>query len=262
MKLGIIQGRLSKPVNNHIQQFPENWEREFDLIDDLGLTHIEWLITAESFSHVLTIDAKKYSDKITSIGCDNLTNTNIASKDFLDDQLEPICQFVLRNDIKSITIPLLEKSKIDNFVDRFIKNIEVYGNKYPNIRFNFELESPYEIALELCGARDNFFLTYDTGNITVCEYNHVEYIRECIEYIDTVHLKDKSINPSANVEPGTGNTDFELIFSALARNGYNQERGMPNRDLFTLQTSRGYIGDEVSTIQRHKKFFEDMYLKA
>lgn len=259
MKLGVVQGRLSRPVNNHIQQFPDDWEKEFEVIDQIGLTHIEWLITAESFDHVLTLEPKKYAHKITSIGCDNLTNENIGSKDFLDDQLEPICQFAIKNDIKSITIPLLEKSKIDGFVDTFIKNIITYGDKYPTIKFNFELESPKEVAADLCMAHQRFFLTYDIGNITACKYNHEEYITQCSEFIDTVHLKDKSINPVANVEPGTGDADFDLIFNILAIIGFDQERDLGSIDKFTLQTSRGHTGDEINTVQKHKKFFEELY---
>ena len=254
MKLGVIQGRLSKPVMNHIQQFPENWELEFALLDELGLTHIEWLITAKSFEQVLTINIDdKYAEKITSIGCDNLTNENISSKTFLDEQLEPICQFAVKNNIKSITVPLLERSKIDNFVDKFIKNIEVFSEKYPNIYFNFELESPPEIANELCSSKNNFMLTYDTGNITACKFKHDEYIQKCFKYINTVHLKDKTINPTANVEPGTGNTDFDLIFKTLINLNYS--------GIFTLQTSRGKTGEEVQTIKKHKAFFKDKYAK-
>lgn len=263
MQVGIIQGRLSRPVAGHIQQFPKNWEREFELIKrpDLNLNHIEWLITAESFKYVLTIDARRYADKITSIGCDNLTNKNISSKIFLDDQLDPICQFAIKNNIKSITIPLLEKSKIDAFVDKFIQNIEGYGKAYPTLRFNFELESPAEIAVDLCNTNKNFFLTYDTGNITSCGLDHEQYIIACSEFIDTVHLKDKSINPIQNVEPGTGDAPFDIIFSTLALIGFSQNRDVNTGDTFTLQTNRGRPGSEINTILRHKAFFKELHEK-
>lgn len=253
MRLGVVQGRLSKPVDNHIQEFPfDDWEHEFKLIQELGLDHIEWLITKKAFENgVLELDAKKYSNKITSIGCDNLTNKNIGSKNFLDDQLDPICQFAIKNNIKAITIPLLEVSCIDNFVDKFVKNISYFGNKYPQIEFNFELESSYNIALDVCYACDNFYLTYDTGNITACGFDHEQYIISCLKFIKTVHLKDKTRNPIQNVEPLTGDTDFKLIFQTLKNIGYT--------DKFTLQTNRGYIGQEFETIKRHKKLFEDLY---
>ena len=40
MKLGIIQGRLSKPIEG-FQDCPENWRNEFELLSDLNLNHIE-----------------------------------------------------------------------------------------------------------------------------------------------------------------------------------------------------------------------------
>lgn len=251
MKLGIIQGRLSKPTLNHIQQFPNNWEHEFELLKTVGLDFIEWLVTAECFSYVLKLNAKPYSNYITSIGCDNLTNKNIGSVWFLEEQLGPICEFAVKNNIKSITIPLLETSRIDSFSDKFIETINNFSNKYKSLNFNFELESPYQVAIDLCSSNDNFYLTYDTGNITACKLDHEEYISHCISFINTVHLKDKTTEPIANVEPGTGNTDFDLIFKVLKSHNYNGN--------FTLQTSRGPTGDELPTVGRHIDFFKRKY---
>jgi hypothetical protein len=42
MKIGIIQGRLSEPLNG-FQECPENWKREFEILPDIGLSHIEWM---------------------------------------------------------------------------------------------------------------------------------------------------------------------------------------------------------------------------
>ena len=40
MKIGIIQGRLSRPVEG-FQECPVDWRREFDLLPEIGLNHIE-----------------------------------------------------------------------------------------------------------------------------------------------------------------------------------------------------------------------------
>lgn len=253
MNIGILQGRLSKPIDNFIQDFPsDTWEQEFELLDELGLTHIEWVVNKKSFdASYLNIDCKKYSDKILSVSCDNLTNKNIAEKDFLDEQLDPVCKFAERNNIKSITIPLLEDSKIDGCLNKFISNITIYANKYKDINFNFELESDYKVALKLLKSHDNFYLTYDIGNITACRFSHEGYIRNCFDYINVIHLKDKTINPVKNVEPGTGLANFNLVFKILKELEYN--------GVFTMQTNRGQDGFEIETVKRHKKFFEDLY---
>ena len=44
MRLGILQGRLSPP-NGGFQEFPKDWKEEFELALDLGLKHIDWLVT-------------------------------------------------------------------------------------------------------------------------------------------------------------------------------------------------------------------------
>ena len=47
MKIGIIQGRLSPPVEG-FQECPANWKREFELLSILRLNHIEWIVTSDS----------------------------------------------------------------------------------------------------------------------------------------------------------------------------------------------------------------------
>ena len=48
MRIGIIQGRLSPPVEG-FQECPVEWEREFDLLPKLDLNHIEWIVTYENY---------------------------------------------------------------------------------------------------------------------------------------------------------------------------------------------------------------------
>ena len=42
---GIMQGRLSKKIDNKIQAFPEkNWKNEFEKANKLGLKYLEWTL--------------------------------------------------------------------------------------------------------------------------------------------------------------------------------------------------------------------------
>ena len=44
-RIGIMQGRLSKPLNGKIQSFPVNsWENEFYLAKNIGFELIEWVL--------------------------------------------------------------------------------------------------------------------------------------------------------------------------------------------------------------------------
>jgi L-ribulose-5-phosphate 3-epimerase UlaE len=50
-----------------------------------------------------------------------------------------------------------------------------------------------------------------------------------------------------------GDTDFELIFQKLSSINYSGN--------FILQTARSTDGNELNTINRHKKIFEELYEK-
>lgn len=250
-KLGIIQGRLLPPVDNNIQEFPKkNWKKEFDIINKLNLKHIEWVITKKSFKEgVLDLNVKKYSNKISSICCDNLIDKKITCKKFLYEQLKPICEWAIKNDIKVIGIPLLEESEINVFnVSKFKDLIKSYGDVYHNLEFHFEIEASSYIALQIISQNDNFFLTYDTGNITSYGLSHKDYLERVFPYIKNIHLKDRTKQPIQTVEPGTGDTDFAEIFDILKKNNYNS--------MFTLQTARGLEGEELKTIKKHIEFYE------
>lgn len=248
---GIIQGRLLPPVDGHIQEFPkDNWKEEFEILKELDMTHIEWIITKKSFEDgVLNLDISKYSDRISSICCDNLIDKKITEKYFLAQQLRPICEFAIKNEIKVIGIPLLEESKLDyNNKKKFFDALIPYSDVYPDLEFHFEMEAPSVLAKELMIKRPNFFFTYDTGNITSCEYDHREYLNNIFNYVKNIHLKDRTINPIKTVEPGTGDTNFKEIFDILKKNNYNYT--------LTIQTARGEFGKEKDTIKRHKEFYE------
>lgn len=270
MKLGIIQGRLAPPVNNQIQEFPENWKIDFEYAVALGLGHMELIITPKSFPHALNFPfwgLLEYNViHKNTICCDHLIDSHIKETDFLAKNLRPVCQYILKKTSQrpassihlptsnpypaSITIPLLEKSKISIAeLPEFTTAIQHYGEVFPDIDFYFEMDAPYQLALELTSKCPNFYLTYDTGNITAWGYEHSAYIYACKNLIKNVHLKDTKNGIS--VEPGTGDTDFELIFKTLKKIGYNGG--------FTLQTARGETGKEFETIKRHKEFFERLY---
>ena len=82
MKIGIIQGRLSRPIEG-FQECPVNWQQEFSLLPELNLNHIEWIVTKKSFgtNPIFTDDVSRYS--ISSICADNLVDERIIDKKYL-----------------------------------------------------------------------------------------------------------------------------------------------------------------------------------
>ena len=250
MKIGIIQGRLSPPTEG-FQECPTDWKREFELLDQLGLNHIEWIVTADSFAHnpVLYSNVKEFSDRISSICADNLVDERFYMEKFLNYNLVPLCKAAVKNEISSITIPLLEDSSaIDDYKRaQFLKNILRISDDFPDLNFYFEAELHWDKLLEIVNSSDRFFITYDTGNLTSCGFDHGEYIANTIDKIKNVHLKDRTFD-ARTVEPTTGDTDFKLILDKFSSLGYN--------GIYTLQTARGEEGYEQETISKHKQIFE------
>tara|TARA_R110000823_G_scaffold9782_8_gene33856 strand:+ start:1127 stop:1903 length:777 start_codon:yes stop_codon:yes gene_type:complete len=253
-RVGIIQGRLSLPVNGHIQEFPDDWQKEFKLLGDCGLNHIEWLITAGSENTNPAFDEQVSLSNfpISSLCADTLVDERIVDKDFLDDNLTPICLSAIRNKINNITIPLLEGSNVEDSKIRgkFKELIVKYADRYPSINFSFECELSIGGLRDILELSDSFYVTYDTGNITSYGVEHEKYIDTFHSRISNVHLKDRTYD-ARTVPPDTGDTDFTTIFRKLKSVGYD--------GIYTLQTSRGDDGNEINNILEHKKILKGLY---
>ena len=254
MNIGTIQGRLSEPVNGHMQEFPTNWQKEFELLEHCGLAHIEWLITKGTAKSNPAFDetVSLKSLPISSYCADTLVDIRITDKDYLKEKLLPICESAIRNNIDTITIPLLEGSNVENpEIRQKFKNLIVeYAEKYPNLKFSFECELTIDGLRDILELSDNFYVTYDTGNITSYGIDHADYIDAFYKRINNVHLKDRTYD-AKTVYPNTGDTDFRLIFDKLTSVGYDGR--------YTLQTARGAAGNEVVTLLQHKNILEGLY---
>lgn len=251
MKIGIIQGRLSRPIEG-FQECPVDWQKEFALLPELNLNHIEWIVTKKSFgaNPIFTDDVSEYP--ISSICADNLVDERIANKQYLYNNLVPLCEAAVRNKIANITIPLLEDSNMLNNKRRnaFCGLIAEIIDQYQDLNFLFEAELGHLQLQELLSLSTRCYVTYDTGNITSCGFDHAAYLERVFDRIKNVHLKDRTYS-AKTVYPLTGDTDFKQIFHFLKKNGYN--------GLYTLQTARGEFGEETRTIKEHKQIMEDLY---
>ena len=255
MKLGVMQGRLSIPVDGHIQEFPRIfWMSEFLKLPHLKLNHIEWLITKNfNKNPILSTKYQLHSLPINSVCADNLVDKDIADIDFLEKELAPLCKGAINNGVSSITIPLLEDSSLidKSKREKFCKNIKKITDDFPKkLSYTFEAELGIDELLEIVTLDENYFVTYDTGNITSFGIDHEEYISKLSTKINNVHLKDRTFD-AKTVPPGTGDTDFKTIFAALKKIGYNST--------YTLQTAREETGSETETIMKHKKYFKETY---
>jgi|TARA_R110000796_G_scaffold251407_2_gene382699 L-ribulose-5-phosphate 3-epimerase len=254
MKLGLIQGRLSEPKEG-FQDTPKEWKREFTILDEINLNHIEWIITKKSCrtNPFFTDDLSGFS--INSVCADNLVDSRIGERDYASPILNRICEAAIKNNVKNITIPLLEDSSIEDDKKRnnFAKILKDFCQRYPNLNFSLEAELSCDKLKDLLSVSNNVFVTYDTGNMTSCGFDHKNYIREISSRISNVHLKDR-LKTGVTVVPLTGDTNFSLIFKTLKENSYT--------GVYTLQTARQETGFEKQTITNHAKILRSIYDKS
>ena len=158
INIGLMQGRLSEPTEG-FQETPKDWKKEFSLLELLGLSHIDWVVTGKK-NPIFYEDLTCYS--INSICADNLISKSIFNIDFLIEELEPLCESAIRNTIPSITIPLLEESSVvdDDVRKEFTNSIIKFTDKYPEINFSFEAELHHDKLLEIVELRHNMFDAY------------------------------------------------------------------------------------------------------
>ena len=251
-RIGIMQGRLSKPINGKIQSFPKNsWENEFYLAKDIGFELIEWvldedlknnpILNKESFSKITTI--KKETDvDINSICCDYFMKNSLSShsKSFKKENLE-IFNILIEescpaNNIKIVDLPLIGEEGLKN------KHI---ANDYKNLLFSLEkklLANNLVIALEtdlepnkLGNYLKNFnkktvTVNYDMGNSAFWKFNTKQEFLSYGQSISNVHIKDCTPK-DYTVQLGNGDVNFNEVFFLLKKNNYRAD--------FILQAARG-----------------------
>ena len=255
MRLGIIQGRLSTSING-FQECPVDWKREIDLFRKVGIDHIEWITTKARWTknpifQLLSIP----KNSVSSICVDALVDSEITNDAYVAQYLDKACKIAIRLGIKRLTIPLLEKSSVEDDVvrEKFLAGLIPFLRHYPNLDFSFETELGLDKVAQLL-VTDNTSLTYDTGNTTSYGISHKQYIERFHKRISNVHLKDRKMD-ATSVKPFSGDTDFDEIFKLLAVKNYDKD--------FTMQFARGNEGEEEQLIatyatlmrNKHEEYF-------
>jgi hexulose-6-phosphate isomerase len=250
MNIGVLQGRLSKPVNNKMQEFPRlTWKQEFNDIEKIGMSGIEWLITPNDNLSNPFFTQKKLPNNILSVCVDTMVHKDFFKKNFLEKNLIPVLDRMSELKLNKVVIPLLEESSVTDESKRyeFLNNIIPISVNYPHINFCFEFECEKEIVMDVVSKLDNFFITYDTGNFTSFYkegIRHKELISHFGNKIKNVHIKDR--NYQGQTKPlGEGDTNFTLIFEILRNINYTEN--------VILQLARETDGNEVIYISETLK---------
>ena len=264
-RIGIMQGRLSKPLNGRIQSFPINtWEKEFYLAKEIGFELIEWvldenikdnpILNKNTFKKISQIK-KETQIEINSICCDFFMSNSLSknSTSFREKNLE-IFNYLIEescpsNNIKIIDLPLVgseslkRKRTYDDYKNLLLKlEKKIIEN---NLKISLETDlNPFELKDFLKGFNKKAIsVNYDTGNSAYWEFNVKQEFLSYGSLISNVHIKDCTPK-DYTVELGSGNVDFNEVFTLLSKNNYKAD--------FILQAARG--NDEIQIAKKQLKF--------
>tara|TARA_B100001964_G_scaffold227929_1_gene278458 strand:- start:122 stop:982 length:861 start_codon:yes stop_codon:yes gene_type:complete len=263
-KLGIMQGRLSPPVNNQIQAFPiDNWQYEFKKCNEMGLGCIEWIYeySNEPVNPLFSDDgiieigelSNKWGVRISSVVADYFMDkrlfgvpeyeieVNVEKLNFL------ICQCAAAN-IPIIDLPFVDSSALrtDEDKEEAVRNLVpllILGEER-GIKICLETSLPPVEFLELIRAFEPYkvYVNYDMGNSASLGYNPDDEIDRLGKYIKSVHIKDRVLNGDT-VPLGKGNTGFDTVFLGLKECGYQGDFifQAARRDLTNNKPKEDYV---------------------
>lgn len=236
-EIGIVQGRLSPPVERRLQAFPWNsWEKEFAHARECGFDAIEWLFEAEDYEqNPLWTEAGV--EKIQSLAEETSVVVRSVCADYFlvhpffrvgeserQHSVAVLNQLISRAaqlGIKVILLPVLEISELRNEREK-IQLQESLREPLDRaatheIRLGLETELPATEYRELIeqGSHPALGIYYDVGNATAKGYDSAADVRELQPFLCGVHIKDRKRN-GPSVLLGQGDADFDGFFETLA----------------------------------------------
>lgn len=269
-RIGFMQGRLSPLIDGRIQCFPwPYWRDEFPLAERLGIRLMEWtldqerlyenpLMTAEGQAEIRALCAK-HGLAIPSLTGDCFMQAPFwkaegAERAALERDFIAIAKDCAAVGIDMMVVPLVDNGRLENAEqeDILVAFLESQAGFLAEHRLRVVVESdfgPAELARFIARLDPGLFgVNYDIGNSAALGFDPAAEIGAYGARIVNVHVKDRVLG-GTTVPLGTGNADFETVFSELARAGY--------RGNCIMQTARAGDGDHAAALSRYRDMIQD-----
>jgi L-ribulose-5-phosphate 3-epimerase len=265
-RIGFMQGRLSPLVNGFIQAFPwDNWQEEFALASSMGVGVIEWTLDQERLyeNPLLTtagqkkIDdlCKQYSITISSITGDCFMQAPFwkssgAEREVLQNDFKAVVEACAVVGIILVVVPLVDNGHLENqehediLVEYLTSQKGFLASKKIKILFESDFD-PENLTRFIARLDPGLFgINYDIGNSAALGFSPAKEIEAYGERIMNVHIKDRLFG-GTTVPLGTGDADFETVFSFLADLHYKGN--------YILQTARATDNNHAEMLDRYYK---------
>lgn len=236
-----MQGRLSPAPHGRRQAFPSAWADEFERAREVGLSSIEWLVTAPSLGTNPLLSAtgvsaiRRVADRtgvaVPSVCADFLIALPLvrvpapvrAERLALLDQ---VIAGAAQAGARVIIVPVLEENRV---VDRdearaLIRALEACLLRARRLCVSIAIESDLS-AEQLRSVVDEaagvpLCVCYDVGNATAAKRDAARELRLLQHRVGAVHLKDRR-RSGPSMPLGDGDVDFDAVLGALHHAGYN-----------------------------------------
>lgn len=264
-RIGFMQGRLSPLINGRIQSFPwPCWRDEFISARELNIGLMEWTLDQDNLyqNPLMTIAGQseiralcaKYSIGIPSMTGDCFMQAPLwkargLKRALLERDFIEIAKSCSAVGISMMILPLVDNGSLQNqaeedylvdFLGRQINFLKSIG-----VKVLFESDYvPQELARFIERLPTALFgVNYDIGNSAALGFKSSDEFGAYGNRILNVHVKDRELYGST-VPLGTGNANFENVFSELARIKYQGK--------FILQTARSNDGLHATVLGRYR----------
>lgn len=269
--IGVMQGRLSVPMSEKIQEFPwQTWEKEFEKAGTIGIEQIEWtldhhqlyknpLMTQEGRLKIENIKAQK-KILLNSVTLDCFLQSPIHRphpQTNLQSSIEDFISIVKASGKLGIRIgvlPLVAESGNDDreslsSLFELLNDLRSVSDLH---QFKVALECEFDTSMLLWIAKQTESLhhigfNFDIGNSASLGNSPIEEIEIYGEKLLNVHIKDRKLG-GPTVPLGQGNADFSLVARVLADTKYTGN--------MILQAARKLPGEELETVSSYLRFCE------
>ncbi len=265
LSIGMMQGRLSPSPDGRIHCFPaELWKTEFPEGARVGFDCIEWVYETTNLDRNPFRSEEGLADIREAVEKSGVEVSTICANYFMDHKLYGESEKSLHENIsalaglfrragqlgcKGVVLPIIEHASLNSERDREELKAGLYRafeeSDDSKVLALLETDLSPEENLELLRWLDHprARLAFDMGNSAAVGFDPREEIEMLGDFIAHVHVKDR-IRNGGNVALGTGAVDFDAVFQALARIGYDGD--------FVLETAR--LDDEIEAARRHLDF--------
>jgi L-ribulose-5-phosphate 3-epimerase len=264
-KIGFMQGRLCDRVDGKIQAFPwRDWESEFPAAAAIGLHLMEWTLDQDRLyeNPLMTADGqerirglcREHGISVRTLTGDCFMQApfwKVAGEDRTNLQRDflAIGSACAQVGIHMMVVPLVDNGRLDtseqeDVLVRYLLEQEPFLTEH-NLQVIFESDfHPAELArfIDRLPAQQ-FGINYDIGNSAALGLNPSEEFAAYGARVVNVHIKDRVLG-GTTVPLKTGSADFDAVFAALSRQGYQGN--------FILQTARAIDGNHADVLRNYR----------